>query len=77
MKILCSQCGAGKVELEDVHPELYEALVALKRKPGMKPAQILSHKVNETAMNQRLYRLMNLNLVRRERDGKAFRYYPI
>jgi hypothetical protein len=77
-QIKCPTCGKGKVDLATLHPSLAQTLEDVRRSPGMTPPEMLYGHIGigVTAINQRLYRLMELGLVRREPSGKAWRYFP-
>lgn len=77
--ITCPQCGEGRIALCDVYPDLAKTIQTLYKAPGKTPAELaLKFRcMNEVAMNARLRRLLDIGLVRRERDGRAWRYYPV
>lgn len=77
-RIKCPTCGKGTIDLSDIHPSLSQTLGYVQECPGLTPPEMLNFypAIGVTAINQRLYRLMNMGLVRREPAGKAWRYYP-
>ncbi len=76
-RIKCPTCGKGKVDLAELHPSLSQTLGYVAKCPGMTPPEMLHAfaGIGVTAINQRLYRLMELGLVRREPAGNAWRYF--
>lgn len=65
--------------LNEAHPALATTLNELKITPGFTASELLDRLpgVAATAINQRLEDLRGLGLVRRERDSRCWRYFPV
>lgn len=74
----CPKCGGnGTVPMTSA---LLEMLSLVKRMPGKTAPEYINSVHSQlvtTSFNNRLEELRRLGLVRRERDGKSFRYFPI
>lgn len=74
--IVCPTCNTGRIKLQEV---LRDTLAELRRTPGFTAGELHERfpGVGVSAINNRLEDLRAQGFVRRERDGHAWRYYPI
>lgn len=79
-KIKCPKCGVGRIELKKAFPELARTLAYLiECGGGYSAPEMLDWfpGITTTAINNRLEELRKDGLVRRKRDGRCWRYWPV
>lgn len=74
--IQCPKCGGSGIVSLPIR--LHETLAVVRHLPGLAIPEMLHLLgfIKQAALSKRLMTLMDLGLVRREPNGKAYKWYP-